>query len=83
MRADSGQRLVQVFHGLDEMGLADDDVHLGWLVDGHHFKGHRVCFHEVVIPGGVVRAPGGILTTGQPPQRGAAYLLVTEVPGSW
>jgi len=36
-----------------------------------------------VIPGGVLRAPGGILATGQPPQRGPAYLLVTEVPGSW
>ena len=56
--AHSGQRLVQVFDGLDEVRLADDDVHVGGLVDGNHFDGHRTRFHEPVIPGGMAAAPG-------------------------
>jgi hypothetical protein len=38
--------------------LADDDVHVGGLVYGNHFEGHRTRFHELVIPGSMAAAPG-------------------------
>ena len=57
-QAHSGQRFMQVFDSLDEVRLANDDVHVGRLVHGNHFEGHRTRFHELVIPGGMAAAPG-------------------------
>jgi hypothetical protein len=44
MRADPSEGLVDVFDGLDEVGLTDDDVHVLGLVDGH-----CVQFHERLL----------------------------------
>jgi hypothetical protein len=62
---------MQVFDGLDEVRLTDDDVHVGRLVYGNHFEGHRTRFHELVIPGGKAAAPG----------RAAMCLSVASGPG--
>ena len=71
MPAYSRQGLMQVFDGLDEVRLTDDDVHVGRLVYGNHFEGHRTRFHELVIPGGKAAAPG----------RAAMCLSVASGPG--
>ena len=38
VRAHPGERLMKVLDRLDEMRLADDDVQVVRLFDGHHFE---------------------------------------------
>ena len=34
-RIGGDDRFMDILHGLDEMGLTEDEIHLGGLVDGH------------------------------------------------
>jgi len=46
MRTHPGQRLVQILHGLDEMSLADDDIHVVRLLHGNRFEPDRQVSHR-------------------------------------
>ena len=49
-RTHAHQRLVKVVNRLDEVRLADHDVHVVGLVDGHHVPGQRRLGHAPMVP---------------------------------